>query len=66
LENGGDGVEKYTIPESQTMQDFAIQYLLKQKCEGKALNDKDLIDRVVIGCPRAEHVVEAIKAADGI
>jgi hypothetical protein len=66
LENGGDGVEKYIIPESQTIQDFAIQYLLKQTCEGKDQNDKYLIDRVVIGCPRAEHVVEAIKAADGI
>lgn len=66
LENGGDGVEKYKIPESQSMQDFAIQYLMKQKCEGNDLNDKYLIDRVVIGCPRAEHVVEAIKATNEV
>ena len=65
LKKGGDGVEKYEIPDDVTMQDFAIRFLLGQQCEGEYATGP-LIDRVVVGCPRAEHVIEAVQAADKI
>lgn len=65
LKKGGDGVDKYEIPDDVTMQDFAIKFLLGQQCEGEYATGP-LIDRVVVGCPRAEHVIEAVQAADKI
>ena len=54
LREGGDGVPPYEIEQSQSLQEFALQHLLKQK----------QIDKVIVGCPQAEHVLEALHAAD--
>jgi len=54
LREGGDGVPPYEIPDDVTLQEFALQHLLKQKQIGK----------VIVGCPKAEHVLEALHAAD--
>ena len=65
LKEGGDGVEKYDIPDDDSMQDFAIKFLLEQQCEGDHATGP-LIDRVVVGCPKAEHIIEAVQAAGKI
>jgi hypothetical protein len=65
LKEGGDGVDKYEIPDEVTLQEFALGYLLKQTCDGDHAKGY-LIDKVVVGCPKAEHVVEAVKIADKI
>lgn len=62
----GNGYQKYDIPEPQTMQEFAIRFLLSKKCDGPCYTDDFLFDRVVIGCPRTEHLIEAIDAADKV
>ena len=54
LKEGGDGVPPYEVPDDVTLQEFALQHLLKQK----------QIDKVIVGCPQAEHVLEALHAAD--
>jgi hypothetical protein len=62
LKKGGDGVQKYDIPDDMTLQEFAIRFLLQQQCDGEYAKGP-LIDRVIVGCPKAEHVVEAVQAA---
>ena len=54
LKEGGDGVPPYEVPDDVTLQEFALQHLLRQK----------QIDKVIVGCPQAEHVLEALHAAD--
>ena len=54
LKEGGDGVPPYEVPDDATLQQYALQHLLKQK----------QIDKVIVGCPQAEHVLEALHAAD--
>mmetsp|Transcript_2164 Transcript_2164/g.4965 ORF Transcript_2164/g.4965 Transcript_2164/m.4965 type:complete len:655 (-) Transcript_2164:877-2841(-) len=54
LQEGGDGVKSYDVPEGLTLQEFALQHLLKQK----------QVDKVIVGCPKPEHVLEAIHSAD--
>jgi len=63
LKEGGDGVDKYDIPDNVSLQEFALDYLWKQECNGEHAKGP-LIDKVVVGCPKAEHVVEAVKIAD--
>jgi hypothetical protein len=58
LIEGGEGVPMYDIPASQKLQDFALQWLLR--------HEKDIVSQVIIGCPRPEHVMEAINAADSV
>ncbi len=65
LKEGGDGVDKYEIPDEVSLQEFALEYLLKQTCDGDHAKGY-LIDKVVVGCPKAEHVVEAVKIADKV
>ena len=65
LKEGGDGVDKYDIPDEETIQDFALRFLLEQQCVGDYAKGP-LIDRVIVGCPRAEHVIEAVQAADKV
>ena len=65
LKAGGDGVGKYDIPDDMTLQDFALRFLLEQRCDGE-FADGPLIDRVIVGCSRAEHVIEAVQSADEI
>ncbi len=62
---GGQGVEKYDIPDEISMQEFAIRFILEQQCEGDFVQGP-LIDRAVVGSPRLEHVIEAVKAADQV
>ena len=54
LQEGGDGVKPYDVPEGLTLQEFALQHLLKKK----------QVDKVIVGCPKPEHVLEAIHSAD--
>ena len=54
LKQGGNGVPPYEVPDDATLQQYALQHLLKQK----------QIDKVIVGCPQAEHVLEALHAAD--
>lgn len=54
LKVGGDGVPPYEVPDDVTLQEFALQHLLKQT----------QIDKVIVGCPQAEYVLEALHAAD--
>lgn len=61
LKKGGDGVQQYEISEDMTMQEFAIRFLLEQQCDGEYV-EGPLIDRIIVGCPKAEHVIEAIQA----
>jgi hypothetical protein len=63
LKAGGDGVEKYDIPDDMTLQGFSLRFLMEQKCEGDFMQGP-LIDRVVVGCPRLEHVIEAVQFTD--
>ena len=62
LKEGGDVVERYDTPDNNSMQDFAIWYLLQQQYEGDHAIGP-LIDRVVVRCPKAEHIIEAVQAA---
>jgi hypothetical protein len=65
LRSGGEGgVQKYDIAHDETMQDFALRFLLEQQCEGDFVRGKPLLDRVIVGCPKAEHVIEAVQSAD--
>lgn len=64
LVEGENGVQKYEIPATQTMQEFAIRFLIHQQSKGPFIRNNVLFDRVVVGCPRVEHVIEAISAAD--
>ncbi|GFH59224.1 hypothetical protein CTEN210_15700 [Chaetoceros tenuissimus] len=66
LKKGGDNGsgEKYDVPDDQTLQEYAIQYLLQQKVDGGLLNGEPLLDRVIVGCPKAEHVIEVVHACE--
>jgi len=44
----------YNIPDSTTLQEFALKNLL----------DENAVKGVVVGCSRPEHVLEAVRAAD--
>ena len=66
LKEGGDGVLKYDIRDDLSLQEFALEYLWKQTCDGDHAKGSPLIDKVVIGCPKAEHVIEAVKIADKV
>jgi UDP-glucose 6-dehydrogenase len=46
LKKGGNGVVPYDIPENQTLQEFALQSLLKQKW---GPSGEFLVDKVIIG-----------------
>lgn len=65
LKEGGQGVGKYDIPDNMSLQEFALQYLWTQSCTGEFATGP-LIDKLVVGCPKAEHVIEAVKIADKI
>ena len=65
VKEGGDGVEKYNIPDDWSLQEFALGYLWKQQCEGDFANGQ-LIDKVVVGCPKLGHVVELVEIADKV
>ena len=54
LKEGGDGVKPYDVPDDCTLQEFALQHLLKQS----------QIDKVIVGCPKPEHVLESLHSAD--
>eukprot|EP00557_Chaetoceros_sp_GSL56_P002935 CAMPEP_0176487756 /NCGR_PEP_ID=MMETSP0200_2-20121128/6317_1 /TAXON_ID=947934 /ORGANISM="Chaetoceros sp., Strain GSL56" /LENGTH=573 /DNA_ID=CAMNT_0017884637 /DNA_START=111 /DNA_END=1830 /DNA_ORIENTATION=+ len=70
LKQGGDGVQRYDIPDDMTMQEFAIRFLLEQQCDGEYAKGQQQcdgeyakepsIDRIIVGCPKAEHVIEAV------
>ena len=45
----------YKIPEDVTLQEFSLKHLI----------DEESIGGIVVGCSRPDHVVEAIKAAEG-
>jgi len=65
LREGGDGVGNYDIDDDVSLQEYALQYLWEQECsDGPAKGP--LIDKVVVGCPQAEHVIEAVKIADKV
>ena len=64
LKEGGEGVTKYEIPAEMALQNFALNFLWDQNCTGEFASGP-LIDKVVVGCPKAEHVIEAVKMADG-
>ncbi len=67
LKSGGQGVEKYDIPDNIKLQEFALQFLLQQTCDGEHLSGNEpLIDRIVVGCSRAEHVIEAVQSTDNV
>jgi hypothetical protein len=46
LKHGGNGIGPYEIPEGQKLQEFALQYLLKEKW---GASGKFLIDKVIVG-----------------
>ena len=46
----------YAIPEETPLQHYALQSLLKQK----------YISKVVVGCPKPEHVLDAVQAANSL
>jgi len=67
LKSGGDGggAERYEIPDEVPLQEFALDFLLRQDCELAGISGRQpVIDRVVAGCSKAEHVVEAVQVAD--
>ena len=43
----------YNIPEETSLQHFALQWLLQQK----------YVSKVVVGCPKPEHVLDAVEAS---
>lgn len=54
-------LSRHTVPSHQTLQEYALQYLWEQRTE----NDDDyVIDKVIVGCPRPEYVIEAIQSYD--
>jgi len=46
----------YDIPNHATLQEYALQFLLQKK--------ENIVTRVIVGCPDANHVLEAVHAAD--
>jgi len=56
LMKGGEGVSPYNIPKDKTLQEFALEWLLR--------HDKNIVSKVIVGCPKPSHVFEAIAAAD--
>ncbi len=63
LKGGGEGVGKYDIPDDMSLQQFALNFLWDQSCNGEFAKGP-IVDKVVVGCPKAEHVIEAVKMAD--
>mmetsp|Transcript_10438 Transcript_10438/g.12264 ORF Transcript_10438/g.12264 Transcript_10438/m.12264 type:complete len:617 (-) Transcript_10438:57-1907(-) len=65
LRTGGEGGQKYEIGEVESLQEFALKELWRKRVdlgEGEVL----LADRVIVGCPKAEYVIQAMKAADSL
>ena len=58
LREGGEGVPPYHIPDTQKLQDFALQWLLR--------HDENIVSKVIVGCPKPQHVMEAVNAADSV
>jgi hypothetical protein len=52
LMKGGEGVKSYDIPKEMTLQDFALQELLKEKS----------LSKIIVGATRPEHVRETMAA----
>ena len=48
LKQGGNGVVPYDIPDSQTLQEYALQTLLKEKW-GPSGDLDLLVDKVIVG-----------------
>ncbi|KAL3801093.1 hypothetical protein HJC23_002386 [Cyclotella cryptica] len=44
----------YKVPEDETLQEFSLKHLLKDKA----------VRGIVVGCSRPDHVLEALRAAD--
>ena len=63
LKSGGEGVEKYSIDDDMTLQSYALSFLWNQRCIGD-FAEGPLIDKVIVGTPKAEHVIEALQAGD--
>jgi aryl-alcohol dehydrogenase-like predicted oxidoreductase len=51
---GGDGVPPYDIPSNMKLQHFALKNILSRNPAIK----------IIVGCSKREHVLEAIAAAD--
>ena len=54
-------LSRHTVPSNQTLQEYALQYLWEQRTEN---DDDNVIDKVIVGCPRPEYVIEAIQSYD--
>ncbi len=54
LLKSGEGVPPYDIPPSMTLQHFALRHIMSKN---KAV-------KVIVGCAKSEHVLEAIAAVD--
>ena len=65
LRTGGEGGETYEIGEEESLQEFALKELWRRSVDIGEV-EVLLADRIVVGCPKAEYVVQAIKAADSL
>ena len=63
LKDGGVGVDSYIISDNLTLQESALQFLLKQQVSDSTIH---LVDRVIVGCPQPEYVLQAVQAADNL
>ena len=65
LKDGKEGGAKYDIGNNQSLQEFALQYLLQQRIKDIELNtDRRVIDKIIVGCTQPEHVISMIQIAD--
>lgn len=63
LKSGGEGGDRYNVDDNMTLQSYALSFLWNQQCNGDFAHGP-LIDKVIVGTPKAEHVIEALQAAD--
>jgi len=69
LKSGQEGGAKYDVDDDKSLQEFALQWLLKQRWgnddeDGNGTNGGLVVDKIVVGCPQPDYVVEAVKAVD--
>jgi len=65
LKDGKEGGVKYDIGNNQSLQEFALQFLLQQRIKDGELNhDQRVIDKIIVGCTQPEHVINMIQIAD--
>ena len=49
----GSNIPKYDIPEDERLQEFALRYVFE--------TGGDSIDKVIVGCAKAEHVLDTVE-----